>query len=116
MLNEMIWCQKYGVPQGCIQEPHLFILYINDIEEVIKSRKFHLFADDMIYISLEVMTSQKLQNDIENIRKWLIRNGLNGLKLNKQKIKIILVCVTKNHNSREILFFRLCNCYKSTKY
>ena len=39
---------KSGVPQGTVLGPLMFLLYINDIGQNIKSSKIRLFADDCL--------------------------------------------------------------------
>ncbi len=60
-----------GIPQGSVLGPILFVLYINDITEIV-SNNIYLFADDTkIYSQITTTnTPETLQNDLNLLEKW----------------------------------------------
>jgi hypothetical protein len=67
-----------GVPQGSILGPLLFIIYVNDMVDVVHCDLF-LYADDSALVvrgrNINEIES-KLENEINAVSKWLVTNKL----------------------------------------
>ena len=74
-----------GIPQGSVLGPILFLIYINDLPDVVNSI-VKLFADDTkIYANVNTIENQeRLQEDINNLMEW---SDSWQLKFNKSKCK-----------------------------
>lgn len=89
-------CCQYGVPQGSVLGPTLFLLYINDLCDLnIKHGKLYTFADDTALI-FHGKTWEKAQKNAESglrrAAEWFTENLLT---LNATKTKYILFSNTK---------------------
>ena len=94
-----IYC---GVPQGSILGPLLFLIYVNDIPQAVKSTLL-LYADDscILYQHKEVGEIEKhLGKDFENICDWFLDNKL-SIHFGKDKTKSILFA--SKRRSKDVL-------------
>ena len=75
-----------GVPQGSVLGPVLFLLFINDLPAVIRT-KCNIFADDtkMYHPILSIVDHHSVQNDLESLISWS-NEWLLGFNSNKCKV------------------------------
>ena len=99
----------YGVPQGSILGPILFLMYISEIEKIAKlyGLKLHMFADDMqLYISFQrndILSSiSNIEHCLRHIKVWM---STNFLKVNEDKTQFLIISPKTNNRS---IFSDLC--------
>ena len=94
---------KYGVPQGSVLGPTLFLLYVNDLPEISKLADYIFFADDANLI-FTGDTYESIRENVNTvlrlIQNWVVKNGL---KLNLSKTKY-MVFTNKTKQNIDISF------------
>ena len=106
-LSDRVQCVQYmsaisgprpvscGVPQGSILGPVLFVLFVNDLPQVIKHAKITLYADDTVLLYPSANTEEIkacLEVDLQRASVWFKNNKL---QLNTSKCKWTLFGTNK---------------------
>lgn len=93
----------FGVPQGSILGPILFLLYIAEIEAIAQlyGLSIHIFADDMqLYISFRnsdaLESISNIEHCLRHIKMWM---ATNFLKINEDKTNFLVISPSQNRNS-----------------
>ena len=91
-----------GVPQGTVLGPLLFIIFINDITEVLKHCQINIFADDskLLHKIKSFDEQSELQDDLNAVMKWAEDNNM---ELNQDKFEILHHGYNRNLDGNYVL-------------
>ena len=87
-----------GTSQGSVLAPLLFILYMNDINKILKFAKIKLFADDaLLYIECNNLNegTSNMNLDLKNVYLWFCANKL---AVNVKKSNYMIISRKRNIN------------------
>ena len=106
-----------GVPQGTVLGPILFIIYINDQIDALRSAKGSIFADDTKLtgsIGGEMGGEHchtLLQEDLWNVIQWSLKNNM---ELNQEKFEVMIYNLSTTLLQRNLPFTVMMQQYQVT--
>ena len=100
-------CIESGVPQGSVLGPLLFLVYINDLENNIKSN-IKFFADDTMLFSTvkdPVVSASNLNHDLDLIHQWAHQWKMEfNPDPSKQATEVLFSCKKVKPNHPQLTF------------
>ena len=89
---------EWGVPQGSVLGPLLFLIFINDIP-LASNLHTWLFADDTVLVDSAAnltLLQDKMNNQVDKIQTWLLANKLSVHYVDKSVFKIQNIFILNN--------------------
>ena len=89
---------EWGVPQGSVLGPLLFLIFINDIP-LASNLHTWLFADDTVLVDSAAnlpLLQEKMNNQVDKIQTWLLANKLSVHYVDKS----VYMLINSNNHTR----------------
>ena len=94
---------SFGVPQSSIPEPLLFLIYVNDIPQVVKSNLLLYDDSGLVYLRKNIGKIKKVfDEDFENICDWFVDNKLSIHFEDGKSKSILFVSKQRARNIRKL--------------
>ena len=103
-----------GVPQGTVLGPILFVLYINDLLNVLNFSRGFSFADDTKLVGCikDENCVKLLQDDLNTVIEWA---DVNNMELHEQKFEVLNYSLNRSKTLREMPFYSMVTEYITPK-